>query len=254
MAEWGKGDPRWIVEERPDGKRVDRRKFQVTTGRITSLHFSATNPNNWHWKEKNATQWSKDKLNELLVGLKVESPDFVCEIKELKKCEGEASANNRKAKLVFLVSIWRCSSRPFISWTLDHLSSTNGISKVNGKDQCELGRIARSTREVSKFRICPMRMKCTKWPLHSRRRNPKRTNWKNWWEKTANPSSDKNSVNTFACWKKNFRKVSSYQRRLPPRRPTVNLFLLHHQQVARRRNQQHRLCRHQHHRISIHEN
>ena len=22
MAEWGKGDPRWIVEERPDGRRV----------------------------------------------------------------------------------------------------------------------------------------------------------------------------------------------------------------------------------------
>ncbi len=21
MAEWGKGDPRWIVEERPDGKQ-----------------------------------------------------------------------------------------------------------------------------------------------------------------------------------------------------------------------------------------
>lgn len=80
MAEWGKGDPRWIVEERPD----------------------ATNPNNWHWKEKNATQWSKDKLNELLVGLQVENDDLVCEIKELKKCEGEASANNRKAKLVFL--------------------------------------------------------------------------------------------------------------------------------------------------------
>jgi hypothetical protein len=35
--------------------------------------------------------------------LKVENQDFICEIKELKKCEGEASANNRKAKLVFLV-------------------------------------------------------------------------------------------------------------------------------------------------------
>ena len=22
MAEWGKGDPRWIVEERPDGRRI----------------------------------------------------------------------------------------------------------------------------------------------------------------------------------------------------------------------------------------
>ncbi|CAF0797497.1 unnamed protein product [Rotaria sordida] len=80
MAEWGKGDPRWIVEERPD----------------------ATNPNNWHWKEKNATQWSKDKLNELLVGLTIENEQFTCEIKELKRCDGEASANNRKAKLVFL--------------------------------------------------------------------------------------------------------------------------------------------------------
>ena len=65
--------------------------------------FSATNPNNWHWTEKNATQWSKDKLKELLVGLKIENSEWTCEIKELKRCEGEASANNRKAKLVFLV-------------------------------------------------------------------------------------------------------------------------------------------------------
>lgn len=30
MAKWGEGDPRWIVEERPD----------------------ATNVNNWHWYDK----------------------------------------------------------------------------------------------------------------------------------------------------------------------------------------------------------
>jgi hypothetical protein len=23
MAEWGKGDPRWIVEDRPDGKKMN---------------------------------------------------------------------------------------------------------------------------------------------------------------------------------------------------------------------------------------
>jgi hypothetical protein len=99
MAEWGKGDPRWIVEERPDGM-----KKKIISIQKIIFSFLATNPNNWHWKEKNATQWSKDKLNELLVGLKVENEQFVCEVKELKKCEGEASANNRKAKLVFLVS------------------------------------------------------------------------------------------------------------------------------------------------------
>jgi hypothetical protein len=46
MAKWGEGDPRWIVEERADG----------------------TNANNWHWKEKNATVWSKQTLKSLLVG------------------------------------------------------------------------------------------------------------------------------------------------------------------------------------------
>lgn len=40
MAKWGEGDPRWIVEERPD----------------------AHNVNNWHWRESDATQWSKKKL------------------------------------------------------------------------------------------------------------------------------------------------------------------------------------------------
>jgi len=40
MAKWGEGDPRWIVEERPD----------------------ATNVNNWHWTEKNADAWSKNKI------------------------------------------------------------------------------------------------------------------------------------------------------------------------------------------------
>ncbi|KAL3208681.1 hypothetical protein MRX96_052493 [Rhipicephalus microplus] len=49
MAKWGEGDPRWIVEERPD----------------------ATNVNNWHWTEKNASYWSKDKLTELLTNIEV---------------------------------------------------------------------------------------------------------------------------------------------------------------------------------------
>ena len=105
MAEWGKGDPRWIVEERPDGKKTVKNSNYIP---LLFLICLATNPNNWHWKEKNATQWSKDKLNELLVGLKVENEQFICVITELKRCEGEASANNRKAKLFFLVSNIKC--------------------------------------------------------------------------------------------------------------------------------------------------
>eukprot|EP01137_Pigoraptor_chileana_P033286 Opistho-2@23934 len=80
MAKWGEGDPRWIVEERAD----------------------ATNVNNWHWTEKNATNWSKDRLKAIL-GAVTDSDDSYGSIKvsEVSKIEGEASANNRKAKLIF---------------------------------------------------------------------------------------------------------------------------------------------------------
>lgn len=79
MAKWGEGDPRWIVEERPD----------------------ATNVNNWHWTEKNACGWSMEKLKDLLNNLRIENDIAKCRITEVQKCEGEAVANNRKGKLIF---------------------------------------------------------------------------------------------------------------------------------------------------------
>lgn len=81
MAKWGEGDPRWIVEERPD----------------------ATNVNNWHWSEKNADAWSKKKLNELFTNSVLEEKlnNGSVTMEAVEKCEGEARANNRKAKLIF---------------------------------------------------------------------------------------------------------------------------------------------------------
>eukprot|EP00079_Xenopus_tropicalis_P037946 XP_017951717.1 PREDICTED: activator of 90 kDa heat shock protein ATPase homolog 1 isoform X1 [Xenopus tropicalis] len=79
MAKWGEGDPRWIVEMRAD----------------------ATNVNNWHWTERDATSWSSEKIKELMMDIRVESEEGTCEITEVSKLEGEASINNRKGKLIF---------------------------------------------------------------------------------------------------------------------------------------------------------
>ncbi|CAH8663814.1 unnamed protein product [Dicrocoelium dendriticum] len=79
MARWGEGDPRWIVEERADAKNV----------------------NNWHWTEKNATQWSIDVIKELFQNFSVENESFVCNSLCITKCEGESHVNNRKGKLIF---------------------------------------------------------------------------------------------------------------------------------------------------------
>lgn len=80
MAKWGEGDPRWIVEERPD----------------------ATNVNNWHWSEKNATPWSKDRITKLFKNFAIEHDgEVTCRVVETEKIDGEATANNRKGKLIF---------------------------------------------------------------------------------------------------------------------------------------------------------
>lgn len=80
MAKWGEGDPRWIVEERPD----------------------ATNVNNWHWTEKNATPWSKERITALFENFPIKHDSNVkCSVVQVEKVEGEATANNRKGKLIF---------------------------------------------------------------------------------------------------------------------------------------------------------
>lgn len=99
MAKWGEGDPRWIVEERPD----------------------ATNVNNWHWTEKNADNWSKQKLRSLLEALVIEDPKIGnVAVDKVDKVEGEARVNNRKAKLIF-----------FYEWEIKFTWKGH----VNGKDK-----------------------------------------------------------------------------------------------------------------------
>ncbi|XP_015588663.1 activator of 90 kDa heat shock protein ATPase homolog 1 [Cephus cinctus] len=102
MAKWGEGDPRWIVEERPD----------------------ATNVNNWHWTEKNACAWSQEKIKELFLNLVIEGDGVKCTVTEVEKCEGEAVANNRKGKLIFFYE-WNI----VLKWVAD----TNSDEKIEGK-------------------------------------------------------------------------------------------------------------------------
>ncbi|XP_043275574.1 activator of 90 kDa heat shock protein ATPase homolog 1 [Venturia canescens] len=116
MAKWGEGDPRWIVEERPD----------------------ATNVNNWHWTEKNACAWSQEKLKDLFKNFKIENADNSCTVSEVEKCEGEAVVNNRKGKLIFfyewsIVLKWVSDKDKDIGGKINipNLSEENEISEVD---------------------------------------------------------------------------------------------------------------------------
>lgn len=99
MAKWGEGDPRWIVEERPD----------------------AVNVNNWHWTEKEATPWSRETFELLFKGMEIEQSNIgKATIESLGTVQGEACINNRKAKLIYIYDF-----DIELKWS----------GRVNGKDQ-----------------------------------------------------------------------------------------------------------------------
>ncbi|KAE8286510.1 Activator of 90 kDa heat shock protein ATPase-like protein 1 [Larimichthys crocea] len=101
MAKWGEGDPRWIVEERAD----------------------ATNVNNWHWTERDVSGWSSERLRQLLLAVRVEGPEGICQLTDISKLDGEASINNRKGKLIFFYE-WQLRA----SW----LGTSSGGLKYRG--------------------------------------------------------------------------------------------------------------------------
>lgn len=51
--------------------------------------------------ERDASNWSTERLKTLLLPVRVEGEEGACEVTEVSKLDGEASINNRKGKLIF---------------------------------------------------------------------------------------------------------------------------------------------------------
>lgn len=73
MAKWDERDPRWVVQNREDGKNVG----------------------GWHWEERNVLAWSREQLEELMTGIPAAEVGGL-KIRKLKSCTGEASITTRK--------------------------------------------------------------------------------------------------------------------------------------------------------------
>lgn len=80
MAKVGEGDPRWIVTSREDG----------------------TNPNDWHWVERDCFPWTKDKLKDTFSKIALFEQNGCRVTTKSVDVTGEATANNRKGKTIYL--------------------------------------------------------------------------------------------------------------------------------------------------------
>jgi len=82
MARLEEKDPRWIVEEREDGKNV----------------------NNWHWVESDLTKWTTEKMEEHLGKIKVGNDQVNFEVKSVTM-SGDVIVQTRKQKMMIIYDL-----------------------------------------------------------------------------------------------------------------------------------------------------
>lgn len=67
--------------------------------------------------ERDVSGWSSERLRQLLLGVRVEGPQGVCQLTDVSKLDGEASINNRKGKLIFFYE-WHLKAGWLGQWPL----------------------------------------------------------------------------------------------------------------------------------------
>jgi len=103
----------------------------------------AVNVNNWHWTERNAKQWSQDKLKELLLNFRFDTSIGSCKITEIERCEGDASANNRKGKIIIFYEWelrlkWKAKMKLEESEVVEGTVEIPNLSDENGVEDLDI--------------------------------------------------------------------------------------------------------------------
>lgn len=63
------------------------------------------NPNNWHWVNKDASEWAKSYLERNLLGLSAEDGDVSAKISKVKSMDGDVDVSQRKGKVITLFDV-----------------------------------------------------------------------------------------------------------------------------------------------------
>lgn len=63
------------------------------------------NPNNWHWVNKDASEWAKSYLEKNLIGLSAEDGDVSAKISKVQSMDGDVDVSQRKGKVITLFDV-----------------------------------------------------------------------------------------------------------------------------------------------------
>ena len=63
------------------------------------------NPNNWHWVNKDVSEWTREYLTTELVGLKAEKDGHTAEISKILSMDGDVDVSQRKNKVITIFDV-----------------------------------------------------------------------------------------------------------------------------------------------------
>ena len=63
------------------------------------------NPNNWHWVNKDASEWAKSYLEYSLIGIEAKTGGVSAKVKAIQSMDGDVDVSQRKGKVITLFDI-----------------------------------------------------------------------------------------------------------------------------------------------------
>ena len=63
------------------------------------------NPNNWHWVNKDASEWARSYLEKKLIGISSEDGDAYAKVTKVRSMDGDVDVSQRKGKVITLFDV-----------------------------------------------------------------------------------------------------------------------------------------------------
>ena len=63
------------------------------------------NPNNWHWVNKDASEWARDYLDKDLTSISAKEGDVSVKISKVVSMDGDVDVSQRKGKVITLFDV-----------------------------------------------------------------------------------------------------------------------------------------------------
>ena len=63
------------------------------------------NPNNWHWVNKDASEWAREFLDQKLIGIEATEGEAEVKITKIDSMDGDVDVSQRKGKVITLFDV-----------------------------------------------------------------------------------------------------------------------------------------------------